>query len=114
MKSLKIGAVLAFTAALVAGCGSGSSGGSSTKTAGQGSKAFVVLVTDINQLNDHGFNQLAYQGLLRAEKRLLLFLGYPVVTFRGSKGPVCGARAVGAGLTGSAGRGAATDQTRRR
>jgi hypothetical protein len=51
---------------------------------------------------------------LRAEKRLLLFLGYPVVTFRGSKGPVCGARAVGAGLTGSAGRGAATDHPQRR
>ena len=51
---------------------------------------------------------------LRAEKRLLLFLGYGAVTFRGSKGPVCGARAVGAGLTGSAGRGAATDQPRRR
>ena len=26
-------------------------------------RPFVVLVTDINQLNDHGFNQLAYQGL---------------------------------------------------
>jgi DNA-directed RNA polymerase specialized sigma24 family protein len=51
---------------------------------------------------------------LRAEKRLLLFLGYGAVTFRGSKGPVCGARAVGAGLTGSAGRGAATHQPRRR
>jgi hypothetical protein len=51
---------------------------------------------------------------LRAEKRLLLFLGYGAVTFRGSKAPVCGARAVGAGLTGSAGRGAATDQQQRR
>ena len=29
-----------------------------------------MLVTDINQLNDHGFNQLAYQGLKRAEKQL--------------------------------------------
>jgi hypothetical protein len=37
---------------------------------------------------------------LRAEKRLLLFLGYPAVTYRGSKGPVCSARAVGAGLRG--------------
>ena len=51
---------------------------------------------------------------LRAEKRLLLFLGYGAVTFRGPKAPVCGARAVGAGLTGSAGRGAATHQPRRR
>jgi basic membrane protein A len=29
-----------------------------------------VLVTDIGQLNDHGFNQLAYQGLKQAEKTL--------------------------------------------
>jgi basic membrane protein A and related proteins len=28
------------------------------------------LVTDINQLNDRGFNHLAYTGLLRAEKQL--------------------------------------------
>jgi hypothetical protein len=47
---------------------------------------------------------------LRAEKRLLLFLGHPVVTFRGSKGLLSSARVIGAGLTGSAGRGAATDQ----
>ena len=42
------------------------SGGSSATS----STPFVVLVTDINQLNDHGFNQLAYQGLQRAEKQL--------------------------------------------
>jgi basic membrane protein A len=29
-----------------------------------------VLVTDVNQLNDHGFNQLAYQGLKRAQREL--------------------------------------------
>jgi DNA-directed RNA polymerase specialized sigma24 family protein len=51
---------------------------------------------------------------LRAERRLLLFLGEPAVTSRGSKAPVCSARAVGDGLTGSAGRGAATDLNRRR
>jgi basic membrane protein A len=54
--------VLIAGLAALAGCG-GSSAPSS-------SKAFVVLVTDINQLNDHGFNQLAYQGLKRAEKQL--------------------------------------------
>ena len=52
--------LLAGVAAL-AGCG-----GSSTPSSS--SKPFVVLVTDINQLNDHGFNQLAYQGLKRAER----------------------------------------------
>jgi basic membrane protein A and related proteins len=57
-----ISIVLVAVLAALAGCG-GSSAPSS-------SKAFVVLVTDINQLNDHGFNQLAYQGLKRAEKQL--------------------------------------------
>jgi basic membrane protein A and related proteins len=73
MRGSRIGAALALAAAaatLAAGCGSGSGGATSTKSAGQGNKAFVVLVTDINQLNDHGFNQLAYQGLLRAQKNL--------------------------------------------
>jgi hypothetical protein len=51
---------------------------------------------------------------LRAEKRLLLFLGYGAVTFRGSKAPLSSARVVGPGLTGSAGRGAATHQQPRR
>jgi hypothetical protein len=61
---------------------------------------------------------VAYHALkvrrLRAEKRLLLFIGHPVVTFRGSKGLLSSARVIGAGLTGSAGRGAATHQPRRR
>jgi basic membrane lipoprotein Med (substrate-binding protein (PBP1-ABC) superfamily) len=55
-----ISLVLVVGVAALAGCG-----GSSASSKG---KAFVVLVTDINQLNDHGFNQLAYQGLKRAEK----------------------------------------------
>jgi basic membrane protein A and related proteins len=54
--------VLVAGVAALAGCGRSSAPSSS--------KAFVVLVTDINQLNDHGFNQLAYQGLKRAEKQL--------------------------------------------
>ncbi len=54
--------MLLIGVAALAGCG-GSSAPSS-------SKPFVVLVTDINQLNDHGFNQLAYQGLQRAEREL--------------------------------------------
>jgi len=54
--------VLLAGVAALAGCG-----GSSTPSS---SKPFVVLVTDINQLNDHGFNQLAYQGLKRAEREL--------------------------------------------
>ncbi len=65
-------ALVAALAAVAAGCG-GSSGSQNTTTAigkSAGEKASVVLVTDINQLNDRGFNQLAYQGLKRAEKNL--------------------------------------------
>jgi basic membrane protein A len=59
---IAISIVLLAGVAALAGCGGSSAANSS--------KAFVVLVTDINQLNDHGFNQLAYQGLKRAEKQL--------------------------------------------
>ncbi len=73
MSARRIGAAVALaaaTAALAAGVGaSSSSAKGTTGTATQG-KAFVVLVTDVNQLNDHGFNQLAYQGLKRAEQKL--------------------------------------------
>jgi basic membrane protein A len=56
-------------AVVAAGCGGGSSSSSGTTT-GAEAKATVVLVTDINQLNDRGFNQLAYQGLKRAQREL--------------------------------------------
>ena len=68
----RIGALVVLAgaaAALAAGCG-GSSSPKSTAAAASSSKPLVVLVTDINQLNDHGFNQLAYQGLLRAQREL--------------------------------------------
>ena len=51
---------------------------------------------------------------LRAEKRLLLFLGQPAVTSRRAKAPLSSARVVDAGLAGSAGRGAATHTRPRR
>jgi basic membrane protein A and related proteins len=69
----RIGAVMALVgaaAAIAAGFGASAGSASTTSRAATQSKAFVVLVTDINQLNDHGFNQLAYQGLLRAEAKL--------------------------------------------
>jgi basic membrane protein A len=65
--------VAVAVALLAAGCGgssSNSSGNASTTTGSSGKKAYVVLVTDIGQLNDHGFNQLAYAGLKRAQKDL--------------------------------------------
>ncbi len=86
-----------------------------------GEEAELILRTRIDGADLHTVADeigLAYNSLvvrrLRAEKRLLLFLGQPAVTFRGPKAPLCSARAVGAGLTGSAGRGAATHLNRRR
>jgi basic membrane protein A len=73
----------AALALVLAACGSSSSssttssGGaagssSSTSSASSGSSGSfkVGLVTDIGGLNDHGFNHLAYVGLLSAEKQL--------------------------------------------
>jgi DNA-directed RNA polymerase specialized sigma24 family protein len=72
--------------------------------------------SDLHELADE--IGVAYHTLkvrrLRAEKRLLLFLGYRAVTFRGSKRPLSSARVIGAGLTGSAGGGAANHLNRRR
>jgi basic membrane protein A len=67
-KLLAVAAVAAL-AVVAAGCGSGSSSSADTTTAA--SNAIKVgLVTDIGQLNDRGFNQLAYQGMQRAEREL--------------------------------------------
>ena len=61
---------------LLAGCGGGSKKSATTSTATGGSggaaaKAIKVgLVTDINQLNDRGFNHLAYMGLLKSQREL--------------------------------------------
>jgi basic membrane protein A len=69
-------AASALVAVAAAGCGgsSGSSGaaGSSSApaTTASAAKIKVGLVTDIGQLNDRGFNHLAYVGMKRAEKEL--------------------------------------------
>ena len=63
MKAWRIGAAVAiavFAAGLVASSGD----------AGRSKGPLVVLVTDAGQLNDHGFNQLAYAGLLHAQRAL--------------------------------------------
>ena len=76
--------VIVAALALATACGSsgtssttksGGGGGGATATAGATSSAApknfkVGVVTDIGGLNDHGFNHLAYQGLLNAEKAL--------------------------------------------
>ncbi len=84
----RYGLVAFATAALAGGlaaCGSsnssttsgGSGGASSSSSSGASSTSSstsgtfkVGLVTDIGGLNDHGFNHLAYVGLLSAEKQL--------------------------------------------
>src|SRR5258708_33385655 len=59
----RIGAAVAI-APRAAGLAAGAGGASGSKG------PLVVLVTDAGQLNDHGFNQLAYAGLLHAQRSL--------------------------------------------
>jgi basic membrane protein A len=64
-------AVILPLALLLAACGGSSKKATDTTATVKAGKAIKVgLVTDINQLNDRGFNHLAYVGLLRAEKQL--------------------------------------------
>jgi basic membrane protein A and related proteins len=69
VKVFKLSAVVALVAALaVAAIGTASS---SAKTKAHAASSFKLgVVTDIGGLNDHGFNHLAYQGLLEAKKQL--------------------------------------------
>jgi basic membrane protein A and related proteins len=53
----------------LSGCGGGDDESAGT-TAAAADTIKVGLVTDIGQLNDRGFNQLAYQGLQRAQREL--------------------------------------------
>ena len=73
-KTARIAALLAAVAALgllAAGCGgSDEEGAPATDTTTAAPKLKVGLITDIGQLNDHGFNELAYKGLKRAEREL--------------------------------------------
>ncbi|MHB8470369.1 MAG: BMP family lipoprotein [Gaiellaceae bacterium] len=66
MHGRRIGAAAVAAAVALVGAGAGS--GQTTRA--RAKAPLVVLVTDINQLNDHGFNHLAYVGLLRAHRRL--------------------------------------------
>jgi basic membrane protein A and related proteins len=69
-ENLLIRLTLAFALGAVgAGCG-GDDNAADTGTTTAESNVRVALVTDVGQLNDRGFNQLAYQGLKRAEKEL--------------------------------------------
>ena len=72
---LLAGAVLAVVVLALAGCGgsdetSGGTTDTGTTTTTPASSLKVALVADAGQLNDNGFNELAYKGLKRAEREL--------------------------------------------
>jgi basic membrane protein A and related proteins len=64
-------AVVLGVAALASGCGGDDeSSGATTETTAPTSSLKVGLVADAGQLNDNGFNELAFKGLKRAEREL--------------------------------------------
>jgi basic membrane protein A and related proteins len=67
-------AVALVAALLLVGCGSDDTEGAgttgTTTATAQHKDVKIALVTDVGQLNDRGFNQLAYEGLKRAGKEL--------------------------------------------
>jgi basic membrane protein A len=67
-------ALVAVAAAIAAGCGGSdeTSGGTTTTPTETtpGATVKVGLVADAGELNDNGFNELAYKGLKRAEREL--------------------------------------------
>lgn len=62
----------AAIAVVAAGCGGSddAAGTTDTQTTPSASALKVGLITDLGQLNDDGFNELAYNGLKRAEREL--------------------------------------------
>ena len=69
-KLLAAAAVLAVGASLAAGCGGADEATGETTETAAASGLKVGLVADAGQLNDNGFNELAYKGLKRAEREL--------------------------------------------
>jgi basic membrane protein A and related proteins len=70
---LRAAALAGLVALLAAGCGGGGSGstsGAASTGTTPSSAPKVGLVTDIGQLNDRGFNHLAFVGLKQAQKTL--------------------------------------------
>ena len=64
-----LAAVAASLLVLAAACG-GSGDEAAEPATTTGEQLQVGLITDVGQLNDRGFNQLAYEGLKRAEREL--------------------------------------------
>jgi basic membrane protein A len=69
VKLTALPAAIAAVLALLAGCGGGGDEDAAAPTRAD-ETVRVGLVTDIGQLNDRGFNALAFQGLKQAEREL--------------------------------------------
>jgi basic membrane protein A and related proteins len=69
-KLLAAAAVIVVGASLAAGCGGDDEATGETTETAAASGLKVGLVADAGQLNDNGFNELAYKGLKRAEREL--------------------------------------------
>jgi basic membrane protein A len=68
---VSLAAVVLGAAMLAAGCGGDDeSAGGTTETTPPTSALKVGLVADAGQLNDNGFNELAFKGLKRAEREM--------------------------------------------
>ena len=65
----RLAALLATLVLALAACGGGDDGSAGATTSEQTETIKVGLITDAGQLNDRGFNQLAYEGLKRAMKQ---------------------------------------------
>ena len=70
-ENLRSGLASVAVALLLAACGGDDNGGNGEPAEGMEKAEFkIALVTDVGQLNDRGFNQLAYEGLKRAKEEL--------------------------------------------
>ncbi len=66
-----VAGLVATVALLAAGCGGGgNTTATTTETTAAATAVRVGLITDLGQLNDNGFNELAYKGLKQAESEL--------------------------------------------
>jgi len=69
-ENLRLGSLSCAVALLLAACGGDDPAATEQAASSKKSEFRIALVTDVGQLNDRGFNQLAYEGLKRAEKEL--------------------------------------------
>jgi basic membrane protein A len=65
-----LGILICALGLALAACGSSSSSSSGGSSSSTKSSFKLGVVTDVGGLNDHGFNHLAYEGMLEAEKQL--------------------------------------------